>query len=276
MKVQHHINTLPGGGYWYRCTRVEFTGETATWELSRTSRYSFFEAYQRTPHRQLIQATDDAALRAFVKAWGPLRGSLDAWNGSDPIESYRSDRNRLTAIVKVLASVEDQEMQRPALIGLSELSRRDSELQVALFSLRTCFQIAGTWNPGFDEDVRQWLEIATPEQIESATVALLPMLGPTILSGPSFFAERKGRRHVLKAVLGISTLSDGLRWMVWQDVLQNHPYQFCAECRKLFQPDTRHEKKFCSLECAHRKTAREWQQRKREEERKANGTKKTR
>ncbi len=278
MKEQHHINGTQGAG-WYRCKRVEFAGEMATWELSRTSRYSFFEAYQMTPHRQLIQADNDPALRAFVKSWGPLRESLNAWSGNDPIEMYRRKRDHLTASVRLLASVEEPEMQRSALVGLSEISRvdsiYDSSFDIFLTGLRAQFPIPGSACSGFDPNIRQWLETAEQKQIEAATVILVSEV-PLSLASPSFSVERLRHGNALRASLGIHSLADALNWMVWQDVFQDHPFQFCAECRKLFQPDTRHEKKFCSPECAHRKTAREWQQRKRNKERKSNGTQKTR
>jgi hypothetical protein len=278
MKVQHYINTSESAG-WYRCKRVEFAGETATWELSQTSRYSFLEAYQMTPHRQLIQADNDPALRAFVKSWGPLRPKLDVWSGNDPIEMYRRKRDSLTANVRLLASVEEPQMQRSALVGLSEISRLDSNfetsLDIPLAFLRTEFPIPGSASPGFDPNIRQWLETAQQEQIEAATVFLVSAV-PLSLPVPRFSVERQRRGNILKASLGIDSLADALSWMVWQDVFQSHPFQFCAECRQLFQPDTRHEKKFCSQQCAHRKTAREWQQRKRNKERRTNGTHKTR
>jgi len=278
MKEQHRINEVEGVG-WYRCKRVEFAGEMAGWELSRTSRYSFFEAYQMTPHRQLIQADDDLALRAFVKSWGPLRPKLDAWSGNDPIEIYRRKRDHLTASVRFLASVEEPEMQRSALVGLSEISRLDSNFDtcfdITLALLRTQFPIPGSASSGFDPNIRQWLETAEQKQIEAATVFLVPAL-PLSLASPGFSPERHRHGNALRATLGIHSLADALYWMVWQDVFQDHPFQFCAECRKLFQPDTRHEKKFCSPTCAHRKTAREWQQRKRNKERRTNGTQKTR
>ncbi len=101
MKVQHHINTGERG-YWYRCSRVEFIGETVKWELGPASRYSFYEAYEKTPHSQLIEAADDVALRGFVKSWGPLRFTLDSWSGSDPIENYSDrERDKLKATVQV-------------------------------------------------------------------------------------------------------------------------------------------------------------------------------
>jgi hypothetical protein len=275
MKAQHDIND-PVSGNWCRCERIEFVGETANWELKTDGWYSYFEAYQKSPHRQLVDAVDDSGLRTFVKAWGPLRSSLTAWEGSDPIESYRSERDRLSAIVRLLSSVEVRQTQRSALIELSELSHKDKGIEIAVYSLGAIFRIAGSLHVGFNEEIRHWLEIATPDQIDSATISLLPMLGPPWGVEHTFFAQRTARGNILKADIGLDGLSDALHWMIWQDVFQSHPYRFCAECRKLIKQDTRHEKKFCSHECAHRKTAREWQQRKRVKDRRVNGIKKAR
>ena len=123
MKVQHRINAA--GGHWYRCSRVEFIGETAQWELNPNSRYSFYEAYRRAPHRQLVEANDDTRLRNFVKAWGPLRVTLDSWSGSDPIERCRLERDKLRATIQVLTSVEDGVEQRNALTEWFEVHRRE-------------------------------------------------------------------------------------------------------------------------------------------------------
>ena len=60
------------GGYWYRCSRVEFVGDAVKWELNPQSRYSFFDAYVKKPHLQFIEAKDDDALRNFVRAWTAL------------------------------------------------------------------------------------------------------------------------------------------------------------------------------------------------------------
>lgn len=280
MKVQKHINTA-AGGYWYRCSRVEFIGDKVKWELSQTSRYSFYEAYERTPHRQLIEARDDAALQNFVKAWGPLYFSYpweSEWGDSQPIEIYRNERDQLQATAQLIASVEEREMQRPALMQFLETLHKTSLDEIALFSVRQILQIPGDMQSGFDQSFRDWLEGATSNQIETATFAVVNsgILLWAPLTSPRFLVERVGRRNVLRAELGLTSLFDALNWMIWQDVVQKHPWQFCAECRKVFQPDTRHEKKFCSDECAHRKTAREWQQRKRKDERKRNGTQKTR
>jgi len=272
MKVQKHINS--DGPFWYRCKRVDFHAETATWELSQTGRYALLEAYQKAPHRQLATATDDDQLRAFVKAWGPLRGRLDAWSGSDPIDKYRNERDRLAVIVKLLASVAQPEPQRDVLLELVGLSERDPAVEIMLKSLRFYFPIPGEYPFDFDPHIKPWLERATQNDIQKATEYLVS--GFPLRGRHTFTVAKEGRKSVVRASLGVVSLGDALEWMVWQDMFQNHPFQFCAECRELFQPDTRHEKKFCSPECAHRKTAREWQQRKRDNRRKSNGTQKTR
>jgi hypothetical protein len=273
MTEQNHINTNLMTG-WCRCKSVDFDGETVIWELSKTGQYTFFEAYPMAPHRQLLQAADDNALRAFVKAWGPLRGSLIKWRGSDPVETYRRERDRLVATVQLLTAVEEREMQRPALLNLLELSRKDTNAQLFLQGLRSHFQIPGGTPPGFDVNLQPWLETAPLVQIEAATTLLVSAL--PVLSIPSFTVEQGRRGNTLGASLGIHNLANALEWMVWQDVFQRRPFQFCGECRRLFQPNTRHEKKYCSFDCAHRKTARDSARRKREERKNNDVTQKTR
>ena len=230
------------------------------------------------PHRQFIQASDDDKLRAFVKAWGPLRASLDAWNGNDPIEAYRRERDRFAAGAQFLASLEEPEMQRSALLTLAELGRSDSDppFQFFLNMLRMQFQIPGCLQQsGFDEDLHHWLQTATQREIEAATVYLVPGFALSVLI-PCFSVEQHRGGNVLRASLGIHSLADALSWMVWQDVFQDHPIKFCAECRGLIDSTYKYEKKFCSYDCAHRKTARESARRKREERRNNNVTQKTR
>lgn len=132
---------------------MEFKGETAIWELDRTKRYSFSEAYQKAPHRQLLKADDDDRLRAFVRAWGPLRFSLETWSGSDPIETYRKQRDEWAASIRFLTSAEEPESQRPALLKLADFRRSESDppFRFILNFLRMQFQIPGELrHSGFD------------------------------------------------------------------------------------------------------------------------------
>lgn len=273
MQVQHRINE-DKGAVWYRCKRVSFDGDISTWELSQTGHYDLMEVYQKRPHLQLIKATDDDALRAFVKAWGPLRLRLNAWSGCDLIETYRRTRDVLIASVRLLASVQQPEMRRSALYDLVRLSKEEDEaFQTIPAMLRVKFAIPYDDLWGVDVNLQRWVEAATAKEIETACASLVSLMPLTDYS-LKLRVDSSKKGSFVRASIGVTSLEDALHWMVWQDVFQNHPFQFCAECRKLFQPDTRHEKKFCSPECAHRKTGREWQKRKRE--RGANGTQKAR
>lgn len=268
MKVQDHINLIDGAS-WCRCKRVEFIGETASWELSRTGRYSFSEAYQMTPHRQLIRAKDDESLRGFVKAWGPLSHVLNDWSGSDPLKTYRTERDRLTALVRLIASVREPETQRSALLELAKAPPTDGYKWAVVWGLaRRSAQLPVPNLP------REWLVAATPKQLEIVTETVISAFAAPF-AATKFTAEPKGGSYSLKASLNLKSLPRALNWMVWHDLYNNRPMQFCVECRDLIDSTTKHAKRFCSPECAHRKTAREWQRKKRKGK-ETNGTEKTR
>ncbi len=228
-----------------------------------------------TPHRQLIRATDDDSLRVFIKAWGPLTYPLNSWEGCDPVADYRQTRDMLRAWAGLLSAVGRTENLREATIEILRQEHDD------LFPLNTTARHhLGTLQnqlAPFDGTLQDRLRSLPAKELEAICGKLLGLFPlSTDLSHSSLVLDKNRCGFVVKAALTFDSLEDALYWMVWQDILQDHLFQFCADCRRLIQPDTRHEKKFCSPECAHRKTAREWQQRKREMERKSNGAKKTR
>jgi len=273
MKVQNHINSE--GPFWYRCKRVDFHEETATWELSQGTKYSLLGAYQKAPHRQLAIATDDKKLRAFVKAWGPLTTRLDTWSGSDPIDDYRNERDRLAVTVKLIAAVAQPERQRDVLLELVGLGERFLDIESILKGLRLFLPIPGERPLGFDPHIRPWLEGAIQNDVQMAAEYLVSYF-PLSTFRNTFTVAKEGRRSVVRASLGFDSLGEALVWMVWQDVFQERRFQFCERCRRLFIPDSRHPMKFCTENCAHLEAARKYAQRKREQRRATDGTKKTR
>src|SRR4051812_29999744 len=119
MKAQKHVNMHSPRAFWYRCKRVVFEQGLVKWELSRTGRYELLEAYAWKPHRQLVEVSDDKALQAFVRAWGPLRMFRpEGWKGSDSIASYRRERDNLQAWVRFLAAIESPEYLYDSMLGL--------------------------------------------------------------------------------------------------------------------------------------------------------------
>jgi hypothetical protein len=280
LKVQNDVKE--GGGYWWRCSRADLDGEMVRWELNPESRYSFFEAYPRKPHLQFIEAKDDAKLRNFARAWGPLYFSTpweSAWSNSHPIEHYRRERDELIAVIQVLGAVEENKRQRSALTRWIEMQHRIGNDDVTLAPLRKAIELPGNQLAGFDADFRNWLGVATSKQIESAILAVVPQITVGFLSPNRFSVERVGRRSVVRAELGLGSLKEALYWMVWQDFFQKRPYQFCKECGAVFGMRNGHERKFCPGPCAHNYAARESYRRKHPtsgEENRQNGTHKTR
>jgi hypothetical protein len=274
MKHQDYINRT-SENFWYRCKRVTFADEIATWELSQTGRYEFSEAYKMAPHRQLIRATDDDSLRAFVKAWGPLRNGLNAWSGTDSIAIYRRVRDRLVVSARLLASVEEPELQRPALLVFVKSLSADDMFPSILAGLKKRRGPSSDVEVGVDVDNEEWVKSLTQKQLDSIAREVAPFFAVSAISH-GYTVERKKTGNILKASLMIPDLKEAMIWMMWQDVAQSHPMQFCVECRELIEFTTHHAKRFCSHACAHRRTGREWQQRKREKERHSNGTQKAR
>lgn len=279
MKVQKHIN-IPRETKWCRCSRVELSGRTLKWELSRTGEYDLLDSYQRKPHLQLARAEDDKALVAFVKAWGPLRPMrLPFSSGDDPISEYRIERDLLKAEVSLVAAIKQPRLRRSALLAALDAFEKRDYANARLTEMREHMGIPWEETPSrlikFDpffnkEDLR-----ASEQQIDEACAFLVSTLPMTDYS-LKFIVEQGKRRDTVRAWPGLRSLMDALHWMVWQDVYRERPFLFCAECGILFQPDSEHERKFCSTQCARRKASREYERRKRAKERKQNGTQKTR
>jgi hypothetical protein len=269
MKLQHRINDNDGPN-WYRCKQVEFTGETAIWELSRTGKYGLLAAYQMAPHRQLVQAVDDVSLRAFVKAWGPLRINLtpNEWAGSDPIPVYRRQRDTFRTWVLLLTAIQKNEGLHNAVIDLLQQDSDPSITTPILDHLRFP-------NTGFDGTAWERLAGASKKEIIWICEYLLGSFPLTSLTH-SFAIRQTPKGLDLTARPVFLGLMDALYWMVWQDIFRDNPFQFCVECGKLIPSTSRHARRFCPDGCAHRRTGREWQQRKRDNERKSNGTQKAR
>jgi hypothetical protein len=128
--------------------------------------------------------------------------------------------------------------------------------------------------PRFDDEVQKRLANASENETEDICKFLVGAF--PFSSVPAFEVHRTNSSYTCSATLGIHSLMTALYWMVWQDIFMENPFQFCEECSRLIPQTTKHERKFCSTECARRKTGREWQQRKRAKEKKNNGTRKAR
>ena len=170
-------------------------------------------------------------------------------------------------------------MQRSVLLQLVELGGgNDDGWQAMPTELRSKFAIPGRITFGFDENLRRWVESATPAELDRACGVFLRFF-PRTDYNLRFVVERNRSGNVPRASVtsvNIGSLADALHWMVWQDEFLKHPFQFCEECEKLFKPRTHHARKFCDNGCGHRRASREFERMKRKSEKEANGTHKTR
>jgi hypothetical protein len=287
---------------WRKCKTVTLKDGVVEWELG--SSYDLYEAYAKEPHRQLVNATDDASLKTFIKDWGPLRDVLPSESrGNDPIEHFRLLRDQLTWKADLLVSIERPERRRGVLERFDQVQKAQGEIianldrntkeRLVMRALSGALESVFTgvvdqdlvilsnvppWdkeNALLDESIPDtWLKTATADAIEEICSKLVKHL--KFSHQPTYQVVQSRGSTLLRAAAKVSSLWDALDWMLWQDIYHERPFLRCEECDHLITITTKHPKRFCSDICARRKTTRLWHQRKREKARAANGSKKTR
>lgn len=226
--------------------------------------YDLTQAYEYDPHVWLSNSDTDDKLMEFVRVWGPLYLSGEESSSgmaSHPLGYYRAFQRWLRALIDLLAAFKAAEDEQLALVRFVEAeyesgrhSHIASDESALLFGLRAYLGITGNivdWVKGAKlGDLR----VATDFAIQLATLA--PM-------GWYLLGRRERGRRCLEARWRITTLKEALVWMIWYDEFTQHAIVCCRECRQVFRGETAHARKYCSHECAHRATAREWQRGKR-------------
>lgn len=268
MNTKHRIN-MPDGEVWQRCKSVRIEGDTIWWELV-SQPYDLFEAYAKAPHRELINSKDDSSLVSFVKNWGPLREHLGNKSGTDQLETYRTIRDRLAWKAEILLSVEHPERRRAALADFDRVNQLRYPYELVLPGTLPHADDHNSGGPPYDCISSEWLQKAKSSEVEKLCIKLATSL--TYSYVPTHQVVRKGRKLSVQSTFRVYDLIASLDWMLWQDIYNQRPFLRCENCECLIPITSRHEKKFCSSDCARRKTAREWQRRKRSNARKPNGT----
>lgn len=234
---------------WHRCSRVSIDGDALTWELSEKRRYNILEAYgEAHPHRELMAASSNDALRVFVRKWGPLRASLGEHTGTDSVQWYCNVRDLLTATVRLMDAIEEPANLRPALLELIRL--REFELNpLGLF-----LQSNRLGEPILD-DPEEWCRSTPIGELERLCVQFVNDFPLAWI--PRFVVQKHGRVHVVRTGPFINSLFEGLWWMVWQDRFRDAPFSFCGNCGKFILREGQREWKFCDQACAKQKADRE-------------------
>jgi Zn-finger nucleic acid-binding protein len=266
MQLNNRINIKQ----WPRCREVTLQDGVLKCTLALDDTYDLGAAYKSDLHIRFSNTQTDEELVSFLRSWGPLGWVFPGNQEKSLSLAYcRAFRRWLRALVDVLAAFKRAEGERAALREFIEAEyEKESASQhhlsepLSISTLRKNFRISKGQN-----SVADWLTAATLPQIRFAT-DLLVRFFPLASNAARLSCTRKGGKPQVEAKWDLLSLEEALRWMIWYDEFTQHPIMCCNECRQLFRVDSAHARKFCSLECAHRATARVWARNKREKQRK--------
>ena len=192
----------------------------------------------------------------FVRAWGPL--DIVAGTSIQPLAAYRAFQRRLKALVNLLRSCGDGHLDgRECLLeycaadqeahALGPLAIANLELPPELALRPESDYYLQNFTQG--KSVPEWLSGATQPQVRQAIARVLEYE----FSGRIHLAvEHDGKQFQIVPRWDIQFFRDAMQWSIWMDRLG-----FCPECGELFKV-TSYRWKYCTDECAHTATDREW------------------
>jgi hypothetical protein len=259
MQVQQCTN-IPEGEWW-PCKTVTLSNGVLECLLEPNRAYDLAEAYEKSPHVRFANAESDRELVDFIREWGPP-WILPSGIPTDgvlylPLSQLRAHQRHVKTLLDGLTAFKWARSEREA---LGELIAAQVVLSGGIPDPLFLgeFQITG--------NVAEWLKSANLKTVRAATGYLVNRAVMTMFSLQLTF-QMKGNRRDVEAGWNFMNLRDALLWMIWYDEFTKHPVICCAECRMVFRGGTARARKYCSLECGHRATAREAMRKKRAAER---------
>ena len=258
MQLQHHVNA-PNPGNWARTKGVALYNGWIVCVLDHDRVYSFADAYRYAPHVKFLNLKTDLDLARFVRTYGPLYppGSDELRVRQEETKLWWSFQRRLKARVNLLEafrrSKTDPDRLRGALLEHLRVNLDEWKDHPGLSHWGfICGQLSVTQEP------EEWVSQAGLPLIRDAASYCIRR---SFSFRVALQATWKDRRPELLAAPEALILLEALEWMVCEDEVRRHPLLFCQECGTAFRPPTRHARKFCSYDCAHRVAARKWRRR---------------
>ncbi len=252
---------------WPRCSKVELKDDALYCKLALDRQYDLVDAYSKDPHIQFLNSQSTEDLRSFTRAWGPLYlvntpGAEEIKLGTAVRRADESHAHRrwLHAVKGMIDACKGLQDERIALVEFLaaelDMDRTSNTYQRGkapffheVFQRRFLFE----GNPA------TW---AASTGIGSVQRALVFSVETSVLGPPgSLKVEQKGKRFEIRPRFALGTLWDALKWMLWYDEWGPRPPLVCLECHKIFRPLSAHEMKYCTHQCAHRASNREWRRR---------------
>ena len=266
MQGTHHTHEYPAV-LWPRCASVEVRNGFFYCELALDRQYDLVEAYRKTPHIQFMNCKTIEDLQSFTRAWGPLYlvltpGSEDIRLGKATrrVDECEAHRRWLRSLKSLLDACRGRADERGALkeflAAEADIERTSNTYQPGQIPI---FHTVLQQSFGYGGDSVGW---AASTDIRSVRKALALSVEAHVVA-PAGCLRLKPRRNgfVIEPSFSLSTLWEALRLMIWLDEWYGWPPPACLECHRIFPQLTAHERKYCSTECAHRATNREWRRR---------------
>jgi len=227
--------------------------------LALDRKFNLAAAYEFGLPASFANAETDRDLLAFVRAWGPLYipnspifpgGIPPGGVVSLPLQIVRERQRWIRAFVKLLSAFRSAERERESLLEFLHADNPSREETPTFVMLRNRFHISG--------DIGDW--------VTGADLRAVPEFTDCIVSSALVYpidvhlsCRRERRRRYVEAGWTFSNLEEALRWAIWQGEFTKRPIVSCKGCPKVFRVDSGHTRKYCTPECAHRASAREWQ-----------------
>jgi hypothetical protein len=263
MQLRNHVHEI-AVDMWPRCSQVEAEDGRIFYRLAKGRAYDLVEAYAKEPHIKFMNCDKDTDFEQFVREWGPLLLSLESLKRGWAVEQlrdYRAHSNFLRAVSRIMGACKGLQDERESLgefltaaVNMVALGPTREAMKKAVSLDLISEPLASLQQTG---DPLKWANSASAGDIRKVLASCVE----DWFRSPSrwgFRLQSRGRVFEIKPSFELKSLWDGLRWMLFFDEWNDHPPILCQECTTVFRPQTAHERKFCSPECAHRAANREW------------------
>lgn len=265
MQRTHHVHAadIPAAP-WPRCNKVEIRNELLYCELALDRQYDLVDAYRRSPHIQFLNCKTPGDLQSFTRAWGPLylafttagdeRTLGKAVRRVDECEAYRRWLRAVKGMIDACRGREDERRSLAEFLAAEvDIDRTSNTYQP---DKEPIFHDLLKHEFHYKGDSVVWADSTKIGSVKKA----LALSVETYVRAPvaCLRVEQRRRGFEIKPSFSLPTLWDAMRWMIWLDEWNGWPPPACLECHKIFPQLSAHERKYCSPECAHRATNRQW------------------
>lgn len=224
--------------------------------------YDLVRAYSKTPHILFLNCQIDGDFKTFVQDWGPLLLSDKEWKSGIAVvalDRYRAYRSFLRAIKRMIDACRGVGDQRDSLIeyftaeaNMVTAGPTRNDVKTLTYS-----DLISPLTHDLSGDPVEWAQSARIAEVRKVLAACVEhnVRSPR---GWGLRVEALAKGFDIKPSFELYSLWDALKWMLFYDEWNERPAILCPECPNIFAARSGHHWKYCSPECAHRATNREW------------------